>query len=265
MKIFQVDAFTSELFKGNPAAVCLLPDDKDVKKAWMQQVAAEMNLSETAFVQKNTKTRGGVFSLYWFTPKTEVDLCGHATLATAHILWEEGILGKTQDAIFETRSGKLRVRYDGAQIKMNFPADKVLACEEPVGLEMALGCVIQGTYRAGQDIVIEVENEQIVQQLTPSIQQLSLMPARCVVVTARGDEVDFVSRVFAPSVGISEDAVTGSTHCSLTPFWAKRLQKSSLTALQLSARGGALSVQIDDDRVIISGQAVTVFRGELCE
>ena len=266
MKIFQVDAFADKAFKGNPAAVCVLPDDFMAKNKWMQNVAAEMNLSETAFVQRD---RENVFSLRWFTPKTEVDLCGHATLATAHILWEEDYLDKTQAALFDTRSGQLKVTLseadsDRCQMTMNFPADKVQACKEPVGLEMALGCPVIGTYQAGQDLLVEVADEQTVISLAPSFQQLSLLPVRCVIVTAQGDKADFVSRVFGPAVGINEDPVTGSTHCSLAPFWSERLNKTKMKALQLSQRGGALQIELPGDRVNISGQAVTVFKGELC-
>lgn len=266
MKIYQVDAFTSEKFKGNPAAVCVLPDDFVAEESWMQNVAAEMNLSETAYVQKHTK-RGGVYLLRWFTPNTEVDLCGHATLAVSHILWQEGLLSKEEKALFDTRSGRLEVALDGSQMIMNFPVDEVTPCKEPVSLEMALGCSILGTYKAGLDLLVEVADEQTVANLNPSIQQLSLLPVRSSIITARGDadNIDFVSRVFGPAVGIDEDPVTGSTHCSLTPFWAERLDKTKMQAQQLSQRGGVLGVELLGDRVNVSGEAVTVFKGELCE
>ena len=233
----------------------------------MQSLAAEMNLSETAFVQKSIKKGGGgnSFDLRWFTPQTEVDLCGHATLATAHILWQEGLLDTNQNAVFETKSGRLEVSLNGSQMTMDFPVDSVEKTKEPVGLEMALGCLVLGVYKAGQDLLIEVADQQTVVDLKPSYQQLSLMPVRCCIVTAQGESVDFVSRVFGPAVGINEDPVTGSTHCSLTPFWAERLGKTRMKALQLSQRGGALEVELKGDRVAISGQAVTVFNGELCD
>ncbi len=245
----------------------------------MQNLASEMNLSETAFVQsinetpssqKNTENRGGVLSLRWFTPKTEVDLCGHATLATSHILWSEGLLDKGQTALFDTRSGRLEVNLVGSQMIMNFPIDKVSACKEPIGLEMALGCPVIATYNAGQDLLVEVKDEDTVANLKPSLQQLSILPVRCTIVTAKSSQrknkkVDFVSRVFGPQVGIDEDPVTGSTHCSLTPFWSERLGKTKMKALQLSKRGGALSVELLGDRVNVSGEAVTVFKGELCD
>ncbi len=280
MNIYQVDAFTQEKFKGNPAAVCLLPDGFKAEEQWMQNLAAEMNLSETAFVQKSVTSvtteksikKGGdgyqQYQLRWFTPKTEVDLCGHATLATAHILWQEGLLEADQKAVFETRSGQLDVSLNGSLMTMNFPIDKVSECKEPVGLEMALGYPVLGTYQTAQDLLVEVADEKTVRQLAPSFQQLSLLPVRCIIVTARGNEADFVSRVFGPAVGINEDPVTGSTHCSLAPFWAERLStsnkpKTKMKALQLSQRGGALEIELLDKRVAISGQAVTVFKGEL--
>lgn len=295
MKIYQVDAFAQEKFKGNPAAVCVVPDDFNMQgkaeEQWMQNVGAEMNLSETAFVQKLSKlikptklsknegvgsdseNTDPVFKLRWFTPKTEVDLCGHATLATAHILWQEGLLKKDQLAKFDTRSGRLEVRLNDSQMTMNFPVDEVTKCKEPVGLEMALGCAVLGVYEAGQDLLVEVADEQTVLALKPSLQQLTLIPVRCTIVTAhvtahvttQGKSVDFVSRVFGPAVGINEDPVTGSTHCSLTPFWSERLGKTKMKALQLSQRGGALGVELIGDRVAISGQAVTIFKGELCD
>jgi len=267
MNIYQVDAFSNEKFKGNPAAVCVLPDDFPIEnkknEQWMQNIAAEMNLSETAFIQKSIKNGGGGYTLRWFTPKTEVDLCGHATLATAHILWQEGFLDKNQIAVFETRSGQLEVSLNNTQMVMNFPVDFVEKCKEPTGLEMALGCPVLGTYKAGQDLLVEVANEQTILDLKPSFQQLSIIPVRCTIVTAQGKLVDFVSRVFGPAVGIDEDPVTGSTHCSLTPFWSERLTKTKMKALQLSQRGGALEVELIADRVAISGQAITVFKGKL--
>ncbi len=267
MKIYQVDAFTNEKFKGNPAAVCILPSEHNLDEQWMQNIAAEMNLSETAFVKNAKKGGDGLarFDLRWFTPKTEVDLCGHATLACAHILWQEDLLEKNQTAIFETRSGQLKVRLNDSHMTMDFPVDKVTRCKEPVALEMALGCPILGVYYAGQDLLVEIADEQTLQALKPSFQQLSMIPVRCIIVTAQGNSVDFVSRVFGPAVGINEDPVTGSTHCSLTPFWAERLGKTKMKTLQLSQRGGALAVELKGDRVAISGQAITVFKGYLCD
>ncbi|MEE9326752.1 MAG: PhzF family phenazine biosynthesis protein [Cocleimonas sp.] len=273
MKIYQVDAFTNEKFKGNPAAVCILPDGFKAQASWMQDFAAEMNLSETAYLSKkgggaisDDSSAEQVFSLKWFTPTTEVKLCGHATLATAHIMWQEGILTKDKTALFDTQSGRLEVTLNDSMMTMNFPADKVIPCIEPISLEMALGCQILGTYEAGQDLLVEVKDEKTVVDIKPSFQQLSIiLPARCIVVTARGNKADFVSRVFCPACGIDEDPITGSTHCSLTPFWAERLGKNNMQAQQLSRRGGTLEVELLGDRVNISGTAVTIFKGNLCE
>jgi len=264
MKIYQVDAFTRKKFTGNPAAVCILPDGFEPEKTWMQDIAAEMNLSETAFVKTTDSCKsGGVYSLRWFTPMKEVDLCGHATLAAAHILWEEGFLAKDQPALFETKSGLLEVSLGDDHMTMNFPADDVIPCKEPVSLDMALGCPVISTHKAGQDLLVEVKDEQTISSIMPSYLQLSILSARCIIVTAEGDHVDFVSRVFCPACGIDEDPVTGSTHCSLTPFWAERLGKTKMQALQISERGGTLTVELLGDRVNISGQAVTIFKGEL--
>jgi PhzF family phenazine biosynthesis protein len=262
MKIYQVDAFTNEIFKGNPAAVCILPNGQTFDEHWMQAVAAEMNLSETAFLQEKV---GGDLSLRWFTPETEVNLCGHATLATAHILWSEGFLDKNQIARFNTLSGQLEVTLQDTLMTMNFPVDVVTECKEPVGLEMALACPVLNTYSAGEDLLVEVADETTIAALAPYIQQIATIPVRCVIVTAKGDKVDFVSRVFGPNVGIDEDPVTGSSHCSLAPFWAARLGKTRMKALQLSRRGGSLELELKDGHVKISGQAITVFKGELCE
>lgn len=260
MKIYQVDAFTNKQFKGNPAAVCMLPGEAFPESQWMQSLAAEMNLSETAFL---LKTGGDDYQLKWFTPTIEVELCGHATLATAHILWEEGLLPKNKHALFETLSGRLDVSLKGGLMMMNFPMNDVKRCKAPIGLDMALDCTILGTYSAGRDLLVEIENEKVLKGLSPSLQQLSVISARCIVVTAKGDDVDFVSRVFCPTCGIDEDPVTGSTHCSLAPFWAERLGKNKMNAVQLSARGGQLSVELVGDRVNIAGQAITVFKGVL--
>ena len=282
MKIYQVDAFTTQKFKGNPACVCVLPEGFEINNSpnneqWMQNLASEMNLSETAFVllQPSAEKQAPVFSLRWFTPTTEVDLCGHATLATSHILWTEGLLDINQSALFDTLSGRLEVtRADNAVeegetlMTMNFLVDKLIPCKEPVGLEMDLGCEVGNVYEAGLDLLVEVANETTVAKINPIIQQIAMIPVRCIVVTAQADEgcdYDFVSRVFGPNVGIDEDPVTGSTHCSLTPFWAGKLGKKKMQAKQLSQRGGLLGAELLGERVNISGQAVTVFKGELCE
>ena len=259
MRLLQIDAFTSEPFHGNPAAVCFLDRERD--SGWMQHVAAEMNLSETAFLLR----RGSNWSLRWFTPAVEVDLCGHATLASAHALWEGEILHPSDEARFETRSGLLSARRRGDLIELDFPAARVESETAPGGLLEALGTKAVSFGRARDDFFVELPNESAVRQLAPDFGKLSGLTKRGVIVTSRADDAkfDFVSRFFAPAVGIDEDPVTGSAHCSLTPFWAERLRKNELMAYQASARGGVLRVRVDGDRVKIAGRAVTVLRGEL--
>ena len=259
--LFQVDAFTAEPFKGNPAGVCLL--DAPADAAWMQNVAAEMNLAETAF----PLPEAGGFRLRWFTPKVEVRLCGHATLATAHVLWQEGILAAGEEARFETLSGTLTARRAGEWVELNFPSRPIQpgVPDWIDGLVGALGVKPSSIGMSAEDILVEVADEATVRSLEPDLVLLKSLPARGVIVTSRSADgrFDFVSRFFAPAVGVDEDPVTGSSHCVLTPFWAQRLGKVSMTAYQASPRGGVLRVRLDSDRVRISGRAVTVFRGEL--
>ncbi len=259
--IFQVDAFAAEPFKGNPAGVCLLKGPAEAP--WMQDVAAEMNLAETAF----PLAEGDGFRLRWFTPKVEVKLCGHATLATAHILWEEGILAAGREARFQTLSGLLTARRDGEWIELNFPARPVQpgVPDWADALVGALGVKPSFIGLSAEDALVEVADEAAVRTLDPDIATLRTLPARGVIVTSRSGDprFDFISRFFAPAVGVDEDPVTGSSHCVLTPYWARRLGKASMTAFQASARGGVLRVRLDDDRVRIAGRAVTFLRGEL--
>ncbi|MEW5771962.1 MAG: PhzF family phenazine biosynthesis protein [Thermodesulfobacteriota bacterium] len=259
--LWQVDAFTDRPFAGNPAAVCLL--DREVDPAWMQAVAAEMNLSETAFATP----RGASFGLRWFTPAVEVDLCGHATLATAHVLWESGVLDPRQEAAFSTRSGALTVRRlpDG-WMEMDFPALPAKEAAPPAGLLEALGVEARYVGRSRFDVLVEAADAAAVRGLAPDFSRLARLECRGVMVTAPSDVAgaDFVSRFFAPAVGVNEDPVTGSAHCVLTPHWAAKLGKDRLDALQVSARGGRLRLALAGDRVKIAGQAVTVLRGELC-
>jgi len=262
MKIFQVDAFTDTKFKGNPAAVCILPNGVEITDLWMQGLAEEMNLPETAFAQE---IEGSRYFLRWSTPTMEVKLCGHATLATAHILWSENHITGNEAITFDTLSGDLIVTHVDSLISLNFPKEHISECKEPIGLEMALGCDIIKTYLSGENLLVEVKDEETVRSLKPYTQQLELLPSELIVVTAKGEEVDFVSRVFAPNVGIDEDPATGSAHCTLAPFWGDRLNKTQMNALQLSKRGGALRVELVGDRVNIAGQATTVFKGELYE
>lgn len=256
--IYQVDAFTHAPFLGNPAAVCLLPGAKDA--GWMQHVAREMNLSETAFlVQEDDE-----FSLRWFTPVAEVDLCGHATLASAHILWETGVVKPEQKACFHTLSGLLTARREGTWIELDFPAEPgeevgILPAFDALGIKPLSICKTRTNY------LLEVDNEESIRQMQPDFALLKKLPVQGVIVTSRASTpgFDFVSRYFAPSVGIDEDPVTGSAHCTLGPYWSTRLFKHELIAYQASARGGVLRVRVGHDRVYISGQAVTIFKGEL--
>jgi predicted PhzF superfamily epimerase YddE/YHI9 len=257
--LYQVDAFTGVPFAGNPAAVCLLEGPRE--EAWMQNVAREMNLSETAFLHP----RDDGFALRWFTPAVEVDLCGHATLASAHVLWETGRLAADQRARFHTRSGPLGAGRRGGWIELDFPATPPTPAAPPAGLEEALGARALHVAKSRFDYLVEVDSEEAVRRLRPDLVRLGTLPARGVMVTslAAGAGYDFVSRFFAPQSGVPEDPVTGSAHCCLTPFWSARLGKLEMTARQLSARGGEIRVRLAGDRVILGGQAVTVLRGEL--
>jgi PhzF family phenazine biosynthesis protein len=259
--IFQVDAFTEDPFKGNPAGVCLLPGPAEAD--WMQNVAAEMNLAETAF----PSAEGDGFRLRWFTPKVEVKLCGHATLATAHILWEQGVLARDREARFQTLSGLLTARRDGEFIELDFPARPPLPrppdwAEAVVG---ALGLKPVHIAMSAEDVLFEAADEEAVRAVRPDFATLRSLPARGVIVTSRASDkrFDFVSRFFAPAVGVDEDPVTGSYHTVLVPYWAGRLGRTSFTAHQASARGGVLHLRLEGDRVRIAGRAVTVIRGEL--
>ena len=257
--IFQVDAFTDQMFAGNPAAVCIMPESAD--DDWMQNIAAEMNLSETAFLHKQ---KDG-YNLRWFTPNVEVDLCGHATLASAHILWETGSIAGDEQARFFTRSGLLTAVRRGAWIEMDFPSILELETQAPPNLAKALGVSLKYVGRNDFDYLVEVESEEVVRRLKPDFTLLSTVSGRGFCVTSRADssQFDFISRFFAPAVGVNEDPVTGSAHCCLGPFWGEKLGKNEFSAYQASARGGVVSVRLDGDRVIIGGQAVSVMKVEL--
>ncbi len=258
-KLYQVDAFTHTPFSGNPAAVCLLPKERPAK--WMQQVAAEMNLSETAFLWPQADG----YSLRWFTPAIEVKLCGHATLASAHVLWEFGLLDQSLPAHFFTRSGQLTAVLQQDGIEMDFPASPAETAEVSADLLAAFGVEAIDTLRAGDKHLIVVDGEDRVRHLQPDFAALRQMPGRGVMVTSQADtaDFDFVSRYFAPWVGIDEDPVTGSAHCILGPYWAEKLDKTSLRAYQASARGGILDVRPEGERVFLRGRAVTILSGEL--
>jgi PhzF family phenazine biosynthesis protein len=260
VRIVQVDAFTNRPFAGNPAAVCVLP--APVPEEWMRNVAREMNLSETAFLAP----RDGGFHLRWLTPAVEVDLCGHATVASAHVLWEDGHLAEGQQARFHTRSGLLLADRRGDWIELDFPAKLVAPAEAPAELLPALG-IIRAAFIGKNvfDYLVEVDSEATLRALDPDHSTLRKVPVRGVIVTARSasPEFDFVSRFFAPGSGVDEDPVTGSSHCALAPYWGQRLGKTSMTAFQASARGGIVRTRLQGDRVILGGQAVTVMTAEL--
>ena len=227
----------------------------------MQAVAAEMNLSETAFVAPLANG----FGLRWFTPATEVDLCGHATLASAHVLWETGRLAEDDTANFHTRSGVLTAKRAGDWIELDFPATPAEPIEPPPGLSDLLGSVPRFVGRSRFDLLLELTDAEELRDLNPDFAGLSSLPVRGFIVTTKSDvpEYDFLSRFFAPAAGINEDPVTGSAHCALAPFWGERLGKSEMTAFQASARGGVVKVKLAGKRVLLRGQALTVLRGEL--
>jgi PhzF family phenazine biosynthesis protein len=261
LSIAQVDAFTAIPFAGNSAAVCVLPEPRDDR--WMQDVAQEMNLSETVFL---TRQADG-FNLRWFTPVVEVDLCGHATLASAHVLWETGHLQLGEQARFHTRSGLLLAERKGAWIEMDFPTQAEEAASPPPGLLPALGVTAIYVGKNQFDYLVEVESEEIVRGMQPDFSRLVKVEARGVIVTSQASTqgYDFVSRFFAPRVGLNEDPVTGSAHCCLAPYWCSKFWKDQLVGYQASPRGGVVRVRIDGDRVSLGGQAVTVLRRELVE
>ena len=265
--LLQIDAFASQAFKGNPAAVCLLETAKPAD--WMQNVGAEMNLAETAFVVPRAEL--GHYDLRWFTPAIEIPLCGHATLASAHALWETGKLAEDKEARFHTMSGELICRRAGKLIEMDFPALIAEPAELPPAAANALGVhpknVVCHRRKEGFDgnFLIELNSEAEVRNLKPNFNLLREAANAGFIVTAQGDAsgFDFVSRYFACYAGIDEDPVTGSAHCVLTPYWAKALGKTEMKAYQASARGGEVQVRLAGDRVFLAGEAVTVLRGSL--
>ena len=258
-EVFQVDAFTAERFKGNPAGVCVMAGPGD--EGWMRSVAAEMNLSETAFLHR----RDDGYGLRWFTPEVEVDLCGHATLASAHVLWEVGEIGRDEKVVFHTKSGALTASREGEWIELDFPATPAEMVEVPAELEDALGVKAVYVGKSRFDYLVEVGTEDEVRETAPDFGLLAQVSCRGVIVTsgADGGRFDFVSRFFAPGTGVNEDPVTGSAHCALGPFWQSRMGKSEFLAYQASRRGGEVRVRVDGERVRLGGQAVTVLRGTL--
>jgi PhzF family phenazine biosynthesis protein len=257
IKLYQVDAFTDTLFRGNPAAVCVLNEwlDDDI----MQKIAMENNLSETAFVvQKNNQ-----FQIRWFTPVDEVILCGHATLATAHVLINY-YKYTSNEIIFKSKySGILKVRKEGKYLTLDFPIDRIKKVIPPNNLIKGIGKEPIEVYKGKTDYLLVYQKEEDIQAISPNFTILSHMKTRGIIVTSKGDHSDFVSRFFAPKLGINEDPVTGSAHTTLIPYWAKKLNKNELTAKQLSSRQGQLKCRLDKDRVYISGETKTYLKGEI--
>ncbi|NLP57884.1 PhzF family phenazine biosynthesis protein [Lutibacter sp. B1] len=256
MTIYQVDAFTNEVFKGNPAAVC--PLNEWISDNLMQKIAEENNLSETVFFVKNND----LFDIRWFTPSCEIDLCGHATLAAAHILFSEMGFNKSQ-LNFNSKSGVLTVTKNDNWYTLNFPSEEIEEIETPLILKQSLNVPILKTYKGKWKCLVELENEEVIKNLAPNFSLLSSLEFPGIIVTSQGNEVDFVSRFFAPKIGINEDPVTGSAHTLLIPYWAKKLNKNKLEAVQLSKRSGYLKCKFLNDRIEMSGQAVTYLKGKL--
>jgi PhzF family phenazine biosynthesis protein len=256
MTIYQVDAFTNKIFKGNPAAV--FPLNEWVSDDLMQAIAEENNLSETVFFVKNESQ----FEIRWFTPNWEIDLCGHATLAAAHIIYSE-LNYKEKNINFSSKSGVLTVEKKEDWYTLNFPSEDINQIETPLLLKEALNVPIVRTYKGKWKLLVELENEAVIQNLTPNFSKLAELEASGIIVTSKGKKVDFVSRFFAPKIGINEDPVTGSAHTLLIPFWSKKINKTSLEAIQLSKRTGYLKCEYLNNRVEMSGQAITFLKGEL--
>lgn len=257
--IFHVDAFTDRPFAGNPAAVCLVPGWSSDR--WHQSIAREMNLSETAFL---VQQHDG-FDLRWFTPESEVDLCGHATLASAHVLWQQGLAPPDAELRFSTRSGILKASRKKDDIELDFPLEADEPVQAPADLLKALGVSARYVGKNRFDYLVEVDSEQALRQIAPDFRLLGTVPCRGVIVTSRSSDprFDFVSRFFAPALGVNEDPVCGSAHCCLGPFWQRRLGKSEFVAYQASARGGVVHVRVTDKRAFLGGKAVIVARGEI--
>lgn len=257
--LFHVDAFADRPFSGNPAAVCLLPSWKE--DCWLQAVGREMNLSETAFL---VPTAHG-FDLRWFTPKAEVDLCGHATLASAHVLWQQNLANPGDVVRFSTRSGVLKAVRTGDAVELDFPLEPDEPADPPANLLSALGVSARYVGKNRLDYVVEVESEQVLRQVAPDFKLLTTILCRGVIVTSRSadPQFDFVSRAFFPRLGVDEDPVCGSAHCCLGPFWQRRMGKNNFVAYQASARGGVVKVRLAQDRAFLGGKAVIVAKGEL--
>lgn len=261
ISFYLIDAFADRPLAGNPAVVCPLAGWREER--WLQEVAAEMNQSETAFVVKN----GAGFDLRWFTPKVEVALCGHATLAAAHALWQQGLADPVREIQFSTKSGILKAARRGDEIELDFPLAPGQPAEPPADLLPALGVTAKYVGRNKFDYLVEVESEAMLRQMSPDFTRLKNVAVRGTIVTSRSSDprFDFVSRFFAPAVGINEDPATGSAHCCLGDFWQKRLGKNDLRAYQASARGGTIRVRVEGERAFLGGRAFIVARGELVD
>ena len=261
LTLYQVDAFTEQPFRGNPAGVCVLPSPREAW--WMQDVAREMNLSETAFL---VPVADG-YHLRWFTPGGEVDLCGHATLASAHVLWETGLLDAAAPAVYATKSGRLTARHQDGRIVMDFPAEPAseipLSDDLRAALRLDEAPVFVGRNR--MDVLVVLGSEAAVRAAAPDFNRLAEIETRGVILTAEADDdgIDFVSRFFAPALRVNEDPVTGSAHCCLGPYWHGRLGREALVGRQLSERGGTVYVRHAGDRVELGGHAVTVLKAEM--
>jgi PhzF family phenazine biosynthesis protein len=258
--IYQVDAFTDQPFKGNPAGVCIL--GKEAPEKWMQSVAAEMNLSETAFITPDKQS----FKIRYFTPEAEIPLCGHATLSSAHIMFERGVVNRKKEITFLSKAGKLSVRYDNGWIKMNFPSYPVKQVKIPDGIDRIIGITPAELYRTDHGWSFAVlQNEKEVRELKPDFTVMKNSEFGDLIITAPSDDktFDFCVRCFAPALGIDEDPVTGSAHCALVPFWHQRTGRTEFVSHQVSKRSGILKVALNGDRVEISGQAITILKAEL--
>lgn len=260
IEIYQADAFTDRPFGGNPAGVCILPGPADPE--WMQKVARDMNVSETAFLYRE----GGGCNLRWFTPTVEVELCGHATLAGAHILWETGLVPRKQGIEFYTLSGTLTAALNGEMIELDFPSEPESEAEAPPALIESLGVKPIYVGRNRFDYLVEVGRAEEVRALEPDFALLGTIPVRGVMVTSASDDpkYDFISRFFGPASGINEDPATGSAHCCLSPYWQKKTGRSEFLAYQASERGGVIGVRVMGGRVKLLGKAVTIFKGQMC-
>jgi len=259
MTIYQIDAFTDRPFSGNPAAVCISTGPLDTER--MQSIATEMNLPETAFLHPSV----GGYNLRWFTPEVEVDLCGHATLASAYVLWDRAYLMPNATATFQTRSGILKATREGDWISMQFPREEDEPMKNSDQLADALGAKTLYTGKNRMDYIVEVESEAVLRAIDPDLTKIEKVHARGVIVTSRSSipEYDFISRFFSPATGVPEDPVTGSAHCCLGPYWQRKLNRDSFTAYQASTRGGVVKVRMNGDHVFLSGQAVHMFTAEI--